>query len=70
MTGGDRFFRAALAEQAGPDVAPVLLLRARSRVRMGSARVNQAQLLGVDDALLEPCAGPVPSTLCRRSAWR
>ncbi len=46
MTGGDRFFRAALADETG--AAPALMLRA-SIVRVdGGARVNQAQLLGVD----------------------
>jgi hypothetical protein len=48
MTGGDRFFRAALADAAGPEAAPVLMLRATVARADGAARVNVAQLLGVD----------------------
>ncbi|HZJ17389.1 MAG TPA: ABC transporter permease, partial [Chthoniobacteraceae bacterium] len=48
MTGGDRFFRAALADAAGPEAAPVLMLRATVARADGGARVNAAQLLGVD----------------------
>ncbi len=48
MTGGDRFFRAALAEAAGAEAAPVLMLRATVARADGGARVNVAQLLGVD----------------------
>ena len=43
FTGGDRFFREALA-----DAAPVLLTRATVAKADGSARVNTAQILGVD----------------------
>jgi ABC-type lipoprotein release transport system permease subunit len=48
MTGGDRFFRAALADAAGADTAPVLMVRATVARADGGARVNAAQLLGVD----------------------
>ena len=48
MTGGDRFFRAALADAAGAEAAPVLMLRATVARADGGARVNVAQLLGVD----------------------
>ena len=48
MTGGDRFFRTALADAAGAEAAPVLMLRATVARADGGARVNVAQLLGVD----------------------
>lgn len=49
MLGGDHFFRDALAGELGPRTAPVLLLRGSvSRVE-GAARINQAQILGVDE---------------------
>src|SRR5271170_7794726 len=49
MTSGDRFFRDALAKSAGPDAAPVLMLRGSVARADGAARVNTIQLLGVDD---------------------
>ncbi len=49
MTGGDRFFRAVLADAAGAEAAPVLMLRATVARADGGARVNVAQLLGVDE---------------------
>jgi len=49
LTGGDRFFRAALADAAGAEAAPVLMLRATVARADGGARVNTAQLLGVDE---------------------
>ena len=49
MIGGDRFFRAALADRVKEGTAPVLLLRATVARADGAARVNTAQLLGVDE---------------------
>src|SRR3954463_9463212 len=49
MTGGDRFFRAALAEAADYKAAAVLMVRATVARADGAARVNVAQLLGVDE---------------------
>jgi ABC-type antimicrobial peptide transport system permease subunit len=46
-TGGDRFFRAALADELG-GAAPVLMLRGSVVRPDGASRVNQAQVLGVD----------------------
>ncbi len=43
FTGGDRFFREALA-----DAAPALIVRATVAKADGTARVNAAQVLGVD----------------------
>jgi len=48
LVGGDRFFRAQLAADLGPHDAPVLLLRGSAGRADGGARVNQAQVLGVD----------------------
>jgi ABC-type lipoprotein release transport system permease subunit len=49
MTGGDRFFRAALAESADAHTAPALMLRGTIARADGKARVNAAQVLGVDE---------------------
>jgi ABC-type lipoprotein release transport system permease subunit len=48
MVGGDRFFREELAASAGGGAAPVLLLRGSATAADGQGRINQAQLLGVD----------------------
>ncbi len=48
MMSGDRFFRAALADAIDPEAAPLLMLRATVARADGMARVNAAQLLGVD----------------------
>ncbi len=48
LVGGERFFRAALAAEAGADAAPVILLRGSASHADGSARLNQVQILGVD----------------------
>jgi ABC-type lipoprotein release transport system permease subunit len=49
----DRFFRAALADELQPDlhatVAPLLLLRGAATLPDGSARVNAAQVVGVEE---------------------
>ena len=47
MTGGDRFFRAQLAEQGKPKTAPVMLLRGSVARVDGASRINQAQVIGV-----------------------
>jgi ABC-type lipoprotein release transport system permease subunit len=49
MTVGDRFFRDALAAAVNADAAPVLMLRATVARADGQARVNVAQVLGVDE---------------------
>lgn len=48
LLGGDRFFRSQLADSLGNDAAPALLLRGSVARADGGARVNQAQVLGVD----------------------
>ena len=49
MASGDRFFRGQLdSTLGGLDAAPVMLLRASITRADGTARVNAAQLLGVD----------------------
>ena len=47
-SGGDRFFRAALADELGGGAAPALMLRGSVARPDGASRVNQAQVLGVD----------------------
>jgi ABC-type lipoprotein release transport system permease subunit len=49
LVGGDHFFRAKLADDLGGFAAPALLLRGSLARSDGSARVNQAQVLGVDE---------------------
>ena len=46
--GGDRFFRAALAEEINS--APVIALRGSVTRVDGTSRINQTQVLGVDEA--------------------
>jgi hypothetical protein len=48
LTAGDRFFRAALADDTGQGAAPVLMVPGSAARTDGSARINQAQVLGVD----------------------
>jgi ABC-type lipoprotein release transport system permease subunit len=48
LVGGDHFFRSRLADDIGADAAPALLLRGSLVRADGAARVNQAQVLGVD----------------------
>jgi ABC-type antimicrobial peptide transport system permease subunit len=48
MASGDRFFRTDLAKSVGADAAPVMMLRGSIARADGAARVNAAQLLGVD----------------------
>lgn len=47
FTGGDRFFRAALADEVGG--APVMLLRGQVSARNGAAASGGVQVLGVDE---------------------
>ncbi len=47
MMGGDRFFRAALAEKGEPRAVPVMLLRGSIARADGASRINQAQVAGV-----------------------
>ncbi|MEO8354036.1 MAG: ABC transporter permease, partial [Chthoniobacteraceae bacterium] len=49
LVAGDRFFRQELADDVGQGAAPVLMLRGSVSVPGGAARINQAQVLGVDD---------------------
>lgn len=53
MTAGDRFFRAALAKAGGKDTAAALVVRGSVAKTDGSARINQAQILGVDSSFDE-----------------
>ncbi|HEX8309682.1 MAG TPA: ABC transporter permease, partial [Chthoniobacteraceae bacterium] len=48
MVGGDRFFREELAGSVTGNAAPVLLLRGSAVRADGQGRINQAQVLGVD----------------------
>ena len=59
VTSGDRFFSEALVERSGSRAAPALMLRATVARADGGARVNAAQLLGVDARFwnLAPAAG-------------
>lgn len=59
LAGGDRFFRSQLAGDLGKGDAPVLLLRGSAARVDGNARLNQAQVLGVDRRFwqLAPSAG-------------
>ena len=68
VTSGDKLFREKLAEECG--AAPVLLLRGSVTTPDGSGRVNQAQVLGVDERFwkLAP-ASHVPAELGEPTAW-
>jgi len=46
MTGGDRFFRAALAEKGSSPTEAVMLLRGSVARADGASRINQAQVIG------------------------
>lgn len=48
LVGGDRFFRSQLAGDLGGESASALMLRGSVARADGGARVNQAQVLGVD----------------------
>src|SRR5687767_2717273 len=48
LISGDRFFREQLAGDLGSEIAPALFLRGSVSRADGSARLNQAQVLGVD----------------------
>ena len=63
MTSGDRFFRSALAQSAGSEAAPVLLLRGSVARADGAARVNAAQLLGVEEGFWRLSLGGQPIEL-------
>ncbi|MDB6175133.1 MAG: FtsX-like permease family protein [Chthoniobacteraceae bacterium] len=58
LAGNDHFFRDKLAEEVAPDAAPVLFLRGSVARADGSGRVNQAQVLGVDNRFWK--LGPIP----------
>lgn len=53
MTGGDRFFRAQLAERSSPRTSPVMLLRGSIARADGAGRINQAQVVGVGSEFWE-----------------
>jgi ABC-type lipoprotein release transport system permease subunit len=61
MTSGDRFFRSELAKSAGAGATPVLMMRASGTRADGTARVNAAQLLGVENGFwsLSPQGQPI-----------
>ena len=49
LTAGDRYFRSDLAREVDAETAPVLMLRGSTARADGSARINNAQVLGVDE---------------------
>lgn len=49
ISGGEHFFREELVGEIDTDAAPVLMLKGSVAKADGSARVNQAQVLGVDE---------------------
>jgi ABC-type antimicrobial peptide transport system permease subunit len=49
LTAGDRFFRSQLASEVDPNAAPVLVVRGSVSRTDGTARINGAQVLGVED---------------------
>ncbi len=53
MTGGDRFFRGALAESGNLRTAAVMLLRGSVARTDGGSRINQAQIIGVGEEFWE-----------------
>jgi putative ABC transport system permease protein len=60
LVGGDHFFRSALADDLGNGAAPALLLRGSVTRSDGAARVNQAQVLGVDARFFALAPSPAP----------
>ena len=50
MSGGDRFFRADLAQKVGSGAAAMVLVNGSVSRPDGTSRINQAQVLGVDAA--------------------
>ncbi len=58
MTGGDRFFRAELGQQNGADTVPAMLLRGSVARADGASRVNQAQVIGVDQGFWNLAPSP------------
>jgi ABC-type lipoprotein release transport system permease subunit len=64
MTGADRFFRTELAREIEPTSAALILLRGSVARADGASRINQAQVLGVDDAFWKLAPGeasPLPA---------
>ena len=61
LTGGDHFFRKALADDPTLKGAPVIMLRSTIAKSDSGARVNSAQLLGVDQRFwkLSPNGTPI-----------
>ena len=57
LVSGDRFFRQQLADEINHS-APALLLRGSVSRADGSARINQAQVLGVDDVFWQLAPSP------------
>lgn len=49
LVGGDRMFRSALAGELGSRAAPVLMLSGSVNRSDAKARINRAQLIGVDE---------------------
>ncbi len=74
MTGGDRFFRTALAVEGVPRTTAVMLLRGSVARADGAARINQAQVVGAGpdfwELAPESIAGPAEDglTLNERAA--
>ncbi len=57
MTAGDRFFRGELAREVG-DATPALLLRGSVARTDGTARINSAQVLGVEEGFWKLAVRP------------
>jgi ABC-type antimicrobial peptide transport system permease subunit len=49
LTAGDRFFRSGLASEVDPTAAPMLVVRGSVSRTDGTARINAAQVLGVEE---------------------
>ena len=61
MIGGDRFFREALSEGVSGGAAPVLLLRGSAVRADGQGRINQTQVIGVDERFWALAPGKPPT---------
>jgi putative ABC transport system permease protein len=60
FTGGERFFRSELASKSGEGLTSALMVRGSTARADGKARVNQAQVIGVDDPFWEMAPGGKP----------
>ena len=61
LTAGDRFFRSALAGEVDPNSAPVLVARGSVSRTDATARINAAQVLGVEDRFWKLAPSETPA---------